>query len=139
MIELNIVRDTFLKDRTLGVMYIKGHEYQTGERIWASNQRNISCIPTGRYRCMVHQSPRFGKCIKILDVPGRDNILIHTMNFPATQSQGCIGVGCSRMDIDGDNIKDLYQSRVALNEILSLIGHEKEIFLTIENKECKNV
>lgn len=73
----------------------------------------------------------------LLNVPGRNGILIHVMNYPDTQSQGCIGIGKSRKDIDGDNVQDLYQSRKALDELLEILGDDEVKIQIIE--ERKNV
>jgi hypothetical protein len=43
------------------------------------NQKRISCIPEGIYTCIKHTSPKFGECIHILNVPNRDEILIHPL------------------------------------------------------------
>lgn len=56
------------------------------------NQHDVSCIPAGTYPCEPWHSPSKGDVIRILSVPGRDNILIHKGNTEA-DSLGCILVG----------------------------------------------
>jgi hypothetical protein len=61
------------------------------------------CIPVGKYRCTLGISPHFyenhadygfgrGVVYHVLNVPGRDHILIHPANMPS-QLQGCIALG----------------------------------------------
>ena len=69
----------------------------TLERPWIGNKRNISCIPEGKYECVLHTSYSKNKILdnkvfKLVNVPNRDNILIHIGNW-VTDSQGCILVG----------------------------------------------
>jgi len=54
------------------------------------NQRNVSCIPEGRYRLQPYRSRRFGPCLLVAGVPGRSGILIHAANHAATELRGCI-------------------------------------------------
>lgn len=91
---------------------IKTDDYTTGEiytfsdskvqRICATielpdrnNARRISCIPAGKYIVKKHNSPKFGKCLKVFDidgkseVSGRSDILIHAGNY-ISDTLGCI-------------------------------------------------
>lgn len=52
-----------------------------------------TAIPTGTYKVIVNQSPKFKRLLpRLLDVPGFDGILIHRGNT-ANDSAGCIIVG----------------------------------------------
>lgn len=77
-----------------------------------NNQQNISCIPIGDYHLIPHISPKFGKCLKIIDVVGRSNILIHAGNTKK-DTTGCILVGKNI-----DEINFLLTSKVTLNALL---------------------
>lgn len=79
------------------------------------NQRQISCIPIGDYYIVPHKSPKFGDCVKVSDVIGRSDILIHTGNTTA-DTTGCILVG---KDIDENNF--LSASRITMNEFLKVL------------------
>lgn len=62
---------------------------------WRENQRNISCIPEGKYVCIPEQSKAFKSVIyRLQNVPERDGILIHPANN-ADQIEGCIVPGAS--------------------------------------------
>lgn len=66
----------------------------TLERTWQGNQKEISCIPAGNYKCSRHKSSHFGECFIVLEVPGRSDILFHAGNWQ-TDSKGCIVLGMS--------------------------------------------
>jgi hypothetical protein len=56
---------------------------------WRDNARRVSCIPTGRYELVAHESRKFGRCLLVKDVPGRSGILFHPANL-TSQLKGCI-------------------------------------------------
>jgi hypothetical protein len=56
---------------------------------YRNNERFISCIPVGCYSVVPHDSPKFGECFLIEDVPNRDHILFHVGNY-AFNTTGCI-------------------------------------------------
>ena len=65
----------------------------TIERPWLNNERGISCIPEGVYRCWPRRFFRGGyDAYEVIDVTGRSHILFHVANW-AHDVRGCIGVG----------------------------------------------
>ena len=64
----------------------------TLERPWQDNQPNVSCIPSGRYRCQRVRSPKFGNTFEVTNVPQRSHILFHSGNT-LEDTHGCILVG----------------------------------------------
>jgi hypothetical protein len=88
------------------------------------NQRNTSCIPEGVYNVVRHVSPTKGKCFHVLDVPGRDNILIHVGNYAAgkrVDTLGCILPGIGFKDINNDGNIDVFSSKVAMDKLLEIL------------------
>jgi hypothetical protein len=79
--------DRLIKTKNANLGVIRELNLCTLELPWLDNQRNISCIPAGQYPIRVE-----GKRIRVLDVPGRDGILIHVANKPS-ELRGCIAVG----------------------------------------------
>lgn len=65
----------------------------TVEREWNNNQKSISCIPNGEYKCRLAYFNR-GKyqTFEVTNVPDRSNILFHIANF-SHELNGCIGLG----------------------------------------------
>lgn len=78
----------------------------TAELPCRDNARNRSCIPEGRYPCLMRDS-HFGRVYELQDVPGRSAILIHYGNWAGDESlgfvsdvEGCILVGEHRAPIE---------------------------------------
>lgn len=81
------VRGTFGVIRFLSVPFVL-----TLERPWQDNAQNVSCIPSGRYRCERVRSPKFGWTFEVKNVPNRDHVLFHSGNT-IEDTHGCILVG----------------------------------------------
>lgn len=124
-------------DETIGHLFVYNSNsacitiLATLELAWRNNQRNISCIPVGRYQVQKRWSIKYGNHLEVLEVTGRSAILIHSGNY-FTQTQGCILVGFYHNDINSDNALDVVQSRNALNVLLSLIG-SATVYMEISN------
>jgi hypothetical protein len=125
------------KEQTIGMFYLLDEETQSVMKKWHSmelpwldNQQNISCIPTGNYKAVIHYSPTFGKCLWIKDVEGRSEILIHAANF-YFDLLGCIGIGKDLVDIDGDSYIDVTSSRDSLTELMELLDNQTVVDIDI--------
>jgi hypothetical protein len=105
---------------TLFVDDTKVYKGVTLELPWRENRRQISCIPAGTYDLELWQSKRFGNCLHVMNVPGRDAILIHTGNYDHN-THGCILVGKQFTDLDKDGYLDITESRITLNNIMAFI------------------
>lgn len=106
------------------------YEVRTLELPDKENQKEISCIPCGEYEVVKRYSEKYKDHFHILNVPNRDYILIHNANF-VRQLKGCIAVGFSHSDIDGDGLRDVTESQKTLK---ALNKHLPDKFdLTIEN------
>lgn len=104
---------------TIGYLSAGGlFECFTLELPWLDNARNISCISAGDYDVVRHVSPSKGECFKILDVPGRTDVLIHVGNF-TRNSNGCILVGKEIVKLNSDLIPDVSESTATLSKMLS--------------------
>ena len=102
------------------------HNWATLENPWYNNQPNISCIPKGSYICERHQSPRYGECFQVKDVPGRTHILFHAGNWEK-DTRGCILLG------KGTNNKDMVtSSKAAVKEFMQALSNEDEFELEIK-------
>jgi len=102
----------------------------TIELPWRNNERQVSCIPEGKYKVVYRESQKYPRHYHLLNVPNRDFILIHQANFagspnPRTRKPdllGCIGVGSGYADLNGDRIVELTRSKVTLDKMLAVIG-----------------
>lgn len=109
------------KYQTLGELLFDGKVLcKTLELPWMSNQRGKSCIPTAEYTVVRRVSPKYGEHFHLLDVPGRQWILIHPANY-VSQLLGCIAVGKSHRDINGDGRKDLTSSVDTMKMLLQTL------------------
>jgi hypothetical protein len=80
---------------TLGHLKADGQNHvpiHTLELPWKNNRREVSCIPTGVYRCVPHNGTLFKDVYRLEDVPNRTAILIHTGNT-VLDIRGCILIG----------------------------------------------
>lgn len=126
---LTLTRDRKSEWATLGRLSIGGEPIcHTLERPWLDNKRNVSCIPVGEYHGAVQFSPRFQAWLpELLDVPGRDQILIHAGNT-ADDTEGCILVGMERHDHE-DRIM---QSRAALALVQKILSGCDGFTMTVQ-------
>jgi hypothetical protein len=99
---------------------------------WKDNHTGVSCIPEGRYALAKRGSRKFGAHLRLMDVPGRSDILIHPANDALQELKGCIAPVTSLCGA-GKGLR----SRSALQALISLVGeafHRKEpVCLTIKS------
>lgn len=78
---------------TMGGLTAGGFSLYTLEDPWKDNQKNVSCIPVGKYQVTIDISNRFQRPMPhILDVPGRDGVRIHPGNRDV-DTEGCVLIG----------------------------------------------
>lgn len=119
-------------EQTLGELVYKGQVIaKTLELPWLNNARFISCIQTGRYRTIRHSSPNYPKSFWLQNVPGRFEILIHHGNYNRN-TRGCILVGRTWKDIDGDGLRDVTYSKPTMGKLHKMLP--KEFTLVVQNK-----
>lgn len=105
----------------------------TIELPWLDNLQQVSCIPEGRYQLVKRYSDKFKWHLQLLDVIGRDLILIHPANDAMKELKGCIAPVTSLTGIGkGSN------SRLVFNKLKALIypaleANEK-VFITIKQQ-----
>lgn len=130
-----ISRYSFEEKQTIGDLYVLNYKDEVVKRFdclelpWLDNQRNISCIPEGKYESKKHFSPKFERSIWIQNVDNRSEILIHKGNF-FSDIRGCILPGLELKDINNDSLVDVRFSRQAMGEIYNLMPNEFEVEIT---------
>ena len=86
-----VLKRTYFPEGTQGVLEWHGTLVcYTIELPWLENQRFVSCIPEGEYILQQRHSTKFGWHLQLMDVPGRDLILIHPANDAKKELLGCI-------------------------------------------------
>jgi hypothetical protein len=105
----------------------------TIELPWLGNQRRISCIPEGEYLLQKRFSPKFKWHFLLMDVPGRDLILIHPANDAKLELLGCIAPVTAHTGIGKGSA-----SRKALEKLKALtkkaFEQNEEVILKIQLK-----
>lgn len=96
-----------------------------------NNERSVSRIPAGRYKCKLRWSKKYSWHFILEDVKGRSYILIHFGNY-FKDTRGCILVGNSFTDINGDGYRDVTSSKKTIKRILDLPGDDFELIIIDE-------
>ena len=119
---MELIRFGSFKDRTVGRLTYNDEHFYTVEKPWADNKPNISCIPTGYYKLVRVDSPKFGENTwEIADVTGRSHILIHVANT-SVDVIGCIGLGMGLFP----QLQSVSSSRTAIENFYLITSHLKE-------------
>ena len=92
----------------------------TLELPWNDNKKRISCIPKGEYNVEKRQSTKYKNHFHVLDVPNRSYILIHQGNYN-WHTKGCILVGKTLTDINGDGLRDVTSSVSTMNKLNEIL------------------
>ena len=121
-------------DRTLGSLKVYNEDNEvvlslyTLELPWRENANSVSRIPAGKYQIKKRFSPKYKTHYHVLDVPNRHFILLHAGNYPR-HTKGCILIGISQTDIDGDRLKDISSSRQGIAALLRVLPEQCEMIV----------
>jgi hypothetical protein len=124
-------------ERTLGRVFFDGvPRLVSYELPWKDNKNNVSCIPTGTYKCTRHVSeayPEKSLAYLVNSVPNRQGVLIHVGNN-FKDSKGCILLGCAigALQIDGKYVDSVLSSKNAIAELHEFVKG-KEFTLEVVN------
>lgn len=129
MKQLRLVRVSEYDGATLGVLCIDDvPEFVTLEDAWRDNERQISCIPVGRYTIKPRVSPKFGNTWQVMDVPERSHILFHAGNTHK-DTHGCILLGLQFGRLGNETA--ILASRSAFLQFLQKMSDVKEAQLIV--------
>lgn len=105
----------------------------TIELPWLLNQRNVSCIPEGRYELRKRWVKKFGHHLLVVDVPDRSWILIHPATDAKLHLKGCIAPVTKLTGARKGS-----QSNMANEKLKALVqeafGKDEKVFLNIKPK-----
>jgi len=139
MKKLTLLRTNQSKNETLGVLMVFDgptmvFHCHTLELPWRNNERMISCVPPGTYKIVLEYSPKFDEYLwELKGVPGRSEAKIHTANY-VHQLNGCIAPGKSYVDLNGDGLVDVTNSRKTLNQLHKVLSDISETTITINEQ-----
>ncbi|WP_309613666.1 DUF5675 family protein [Flavobacterium sp.] len=86
-----VLHRTYFPEGTQGTLEWNGNLIcYTIELPWLQNQKRVSCVPEGEYILQQRFSKKFGWHLHLVNVPGRDLILIHPANDAKKELLGCI-------------------------------------------------
>jgi hypothetical protein len=105
----------------------------TIELPWLQNQRNVSCIPEGRYELRKRFIKKFGLHLLVVDVPGRSWILIHPANDAKTQLKGCIAP-VTQLTGPGKGNESRLANEKLKALVLEALERKEKVFITIKSK-----
>lgn len=134
-------RDASQDDGTYGLLTLPdGSTFHTLELPWNDNKTMKSCIPPGTYNVELRNSPKFGLCYEVKNVPGRSAILIHAGNTAGnvdkglkSDVQGCILLGLSRGRLN--NQISVQDSRAALAAFQKKMGGKPFVLNIVGNAQ----
>lgn len=130
-----VLTRTYFPEGTQGVLKWNGTIVcYTIELPWLGNQKRISCIPEGKYILQKRFSPKFGWHLYLMNVPGRDLILIHPANDAKKDLLGCIAPVTTTTGIGKGN-----SSRKALEKLKTIVYTalelNEEVKISIQSKK----
>lgn len=130
--KLELIR-TYFPNGTNGTIFLNGKILcYSIELPWHNNLTRISCVPEGTYELRKRYSPKYKWHLMLVNVPGRQLILVHAANDAIKELKGCIAP-VSLLTAEGKGI----ESRIALKKINAIvfpeINQKKQVFLTIKS------
>jgi Family of unknown function (DUF5675) len=106
----------------------------TIELPWLQNQRSISCIPEGRYELKKRVTQRRGQHLLVVDVKGRDGILIHPANNARKELRGCIAP-VTALTGPGKGSQSRLANEKLKAIVLEALERNEKVFITIKSRQ----
>ena len=103
----------------------------TIELPWRNNERNISCIPEGKYRLKRRFTKKRGWHYILEGVPDRSFILFHPANNALKELRGCIAP-VSELTGEGTGA-DSRRANASLSFVIDQMMKEGEVYITINS------
>lgn len=118
-----ILKRRYFPEGTNGDVFLEGTLLcHTIELPWKNNQRNISCIPEGRYLLLPRYTEERGWHFEVSGVQDRSFILFHAANNALSELKGCIAP-VSSLTGEGKGLA----SKVALLKLESEVRQASEV------------
>lgn len=131
--ELELLRTYYLKGTNGDILKDGLGLCHCIELPWKENEHSISCIPEGRYELRKRYSKKFDWHLEVINVEGRDLILIHPANDALKELKGCIAPVTTLTGPGRGN-----NSRAVLRKLKDMIypvlERNEKVFITIKEK-----
>ncbi|HEY4150705.1 MAG TPA: DUF5675 family protein [Chitinophagaceae bacterium] len=101
---------------------------------WNNNKPQDSCIPEGRYELRKRYSPKFGAHLEVMEVPGRELVLIHPANNALRELKGCIAP-VSVLTGEGEGERSKAALSIVTEHAFAAFSNFEPVFLTIQSKQ----
>ncbi|MFD1316185.1 DUF5675 family protein [Namhaeicola litoreus] len=116
-----------------GTLFLNGKMLcHTIELPWKQNQVGISCIPEGTYDLSIRYTKKFGFHLRILNVFGRTNILIHPANNALKELKGCIAP-VSILKAPGEGLFSIKATSILMHHIKYIKRANEQLKLIIKS------
>lgn len=118
---------------TNGVIRLNNkHICYTIELPWKANQRNVSCIPEGKYDLKLRYSIRFKWHLHLINVSNRELILFHPANHALKELKGCIAP-VTALTAPGRGTESLVAFQQLKQVAYSILKERKKISMIIKS------
>lgn len=132
--KLELIR-TYYPEGTNGQLLLNGEMVcSTIELPWKNNASQISCIPEGTYALRKRYSQRFGWHLELMNVPGRQLILIHPANDALKELRGCIAP-VSFLSGHGKGVQSRKAFQKLKEKVFPALEKKETVHLTIQSKK----
>src|SRR5580700_2567505 len=130
--ELELIRKYFDEGTNGEILYQDRLMVYSIELPWKNNQARVSCIPVGRYELVKRWSPKFGRHLQVMNVSGREYILIHPANEALRELKGCIAPVCLITGA-GKGIRSRSALKTLMGLVAGVLDRHEQIFISIKN------
>jgi AMMECR1 domain-containing protein len=107
----------------------------TIELPWLQNKRSVSCIPEGRYELRLRSTAKRGQHLLVVNVKGRDGILIHPANDAKKELRGCIGP-VTNFTGPGKGSQSRLANEKLKALVLQALKQNEKVFITIKSNKA---
>jgi hypothetical protein len=131
--ELDLIR-VYDPEGTNGAILHNGLQIcHTVELPWLNNQRKISCIPEGRYELRRRFTEKRKHHLEVMNVPGRNAILIHPANNAKKELLGCIAP-VTELIAPGKGSQSRFANEKLKVLVLAALDRKQKVFINIKSK-----
>lgn len=99
---------------------------------WKMNKQSVSCIPEGIFDVIKVSTPKHPNSFLVLNVPARNEIMIHKGNFSTgkkVDTEGCLLPGDFFSDLDGNGTVDVAASTRAMKGLNSILPDKFQLII----------